>query len=161
MGSPYALMLDIAACIKAQFEADGLPEPCYLGVLPGDAVAHDYRGTCEGLDGQVWVRLGAAYPATTVGQLDETAGNCGKSLGLDIEIGSIRSAPYPDDDGNPPSEAEQAAATEQQIKDMVTIKKALKCCMPLKGSDHILGPYQPVGPQGGVVGGVWLLSVTL
>lgn len=152
----------IAACVVAQFEEDGLPAPCFAGLLPGDAVAHDYSQTCtDDGDGMLWVRLAAAYPATATGVVDETVGNCGKSLGLDVEVGVIRRAALPDDQGDPPSEAEQAAVVEQQIKDMLAVKKALKCCVALKGMDHRLLPYQPVGPGGDVVGGLWGVSIAL
>jgi hypothetical protein len=37
------------------------------------------------------------------------------------------------------------------------MRRAVACC--LNSKDWILGGYAPLGPQGGVVGGVWTLSM--
>jgi hypothetical protein len=157
--SILSVMTDITACLIAQFETDGRPPFCFAGLLPGDAIAHDYTKSCDDADGMLWVRFASGYPATAVGLQDDSTNNCAKSLGYDLEVGFLRGAPLPDDQGNPPTVEEQQASVEQQLADMLTARKALKCCVPLKSMEYRLGGFQPFGPMGGVVGGLWALSV--
>lgn len=153
----FQRMTDLATCLCAQIEADGLPPFCFCGVVPGEAAILDYAGDCDPLCGMAWVRLAGAYPSMIVGAPDVSLGNCGAALGGDIEIGTMRCVPGSDDSGNPPSDAELLLATSLQIADAEAIRKAIICCPGHK--DFTIGQYTPVGPAGGMVGGAWLLSV--
>jgi len=145
-------MTDLAACLCAQIEADGGPEPCFCGVIPGDAVVGDYAGDCDEQCGMAWVRLIATYPATGVGQADESVGNCGSTLGFDLEIGILRCITI-HDDGSPLTLEESSDATRLQTADMMTMWRAISCCDSFTSKDYVLGSYQPLGPLGGLVGG--------
>lgn len=148
----------IAACVCAQIEVDELPKTCFCGILPGAEVAWDYTGDCgEGTCGMAWVRLISVYPSSVIGTPDESAGNCSALIGMDVEIGIARCVSQPDDDGNPPAPADLQADAALQVADAMALRKAAVCCAPEK--DFILGPYIPVGPSGGLVGGVWTISL--
>lgn len=149
-----AKLNDIAACVCAQIVADGLPEPCFCGVVPGAIVAPEYSN-CSTKCGMVWVRMVSAYPSTILGAADVSDRNCSKTPGLDVEIGAVRCIPV-HSDGTPPTAAEMADVTALQIADMLSIRRALECCVGTR--DLILGPYTPYGPEGVLVGGTWLIS---
>jgi len=148
---------ELASCLCAQVEADGLPAVCFCGVVPGLEIALDYQGDCADACGMAWVRLVALYPSTSIGQPSEQPGNCSLMLGLDIEIGMVRCASGMDEAGTPPTAGQLLADTELQVADALAMRKALLCCHNSK--DFLLGPYAPYGPAGGMVGGAWTVAL--
>lgn len=152
------LLPDLAACLKAQMQEAGLPETCFIGVIPGSSLTADYTGDCEDACGVAWVRIPTYYPSQTVGRADDTLGNCGVGLGADIEVGILRCLPMEED---PMTEAEALAAYQLQIRDAEAARRAIVCCTTLRPKDYILGSYTPIGPLGGLVGGSWTAFVGL
>lgn len=153
----WPLLTDLASCLCREITDAGLPEPCFCGVLPGAQVALDYCTSCDdGRCGMAWTRLAAILPV-----LSETPvpRRCQVGLVISIEAGVVRCAPMPDDDGNPPSMAEQFEATALQMADQAAIQRALLCCSGIEAP--VLGAYQPLGPLGGCVGGSWTANFTL
>lgn len=152
------VLVDLAACLCATLETEGLPEPCFCGVMPGAQVALDYSGCfsddCGG-NGMAWVRLAGFYQANGPGALATQAGQCGVGLGVDIEVGVIRCISAGENDGSPPSAADMLAASLLQYADMAAMRKAFLCCTTLSLKDTVIGQYTPIGPQGGIVGGTW------
>jgi hypothetical protein len=106
--------------------------------MPGNRVAYDYVGACDDKDGMAWTRLGTSYPSAGVGRTDTTLRNCGSSIGFDIELGVLRSAPTMTPDGEPPDEADQLATTDLQIADMLAMYRAVACCFSTHDYDYIL-----------------------
>lgn len=143
----------MAACLCAEVNADN--SLCFCGIIVGDA-PYDVSGECGGKCGQAWVRLVGAYPQASLGEADLTDNNCRKALGLDLEIGVMRCFPVSED---PPSEAELLLVSDQQVADMLAMRKAILCCDAFDGV--ILGNYEPIGPEGegGLVGGIWQFAV--
>lgn len=156
----YDHLTSLAACLAQQIEDDGLPSVCWSGVIPGDGVVADYAGDCADACGMAWVRLTQMYPSQAVGVVDTTVGNCSASLGLDIEVGILRCMMVMED-GGPPPDSELAATADLQHGDAMAIWRAINCCTALPNKDFILGPYLPMGPQGGMVGGAYTLSTAL
>lgn len=153
-----ALIDNLAECLCAEVNADD--SLCFCGVLVGTA-PYDVSGECSDQKcGQAWVRLVLSYPASEVGVADTTIGNCGKGLGLDLELGVMRCFPISEE---PPTEAELLAVSDKQIEDMLGMRRAITCCFADEEEDigYVMGEYTPVGPEGegGQVGGVWLISV--
>lgn len=153
-------LTDLAACLCAQIEEDGLPPTCFCGVIPGDVAVGDYAGDCDVSCGMAWVRLITSYPATGVGAADETAGNCSASLGVDIEVGIMRCMDV-HEDGTPLSAEELLEVARLQTADMMAMWRAVFCCNSLSNKDFILNAYQPLGPMGGLVGGAFVLRTVL
>lgn len=144
----------IAACLCAEVNADD--SLCFCGVLVGDS-AYDVSGECDDTKcGQAWVRLVQAYVSSSVGEADLTVNNCGKALGLDIEMGVLRCFPI---QAEAPSEEDLITISDKQIEDMEAMRRAILCCDAFDAV--VLSAYEPVGPlgQGGFVGGVWTFSV--
>ena len=154
--SVFETMASIATCLCNVLVTQGR-ETCFCGVVPGEVVSQDFAGNCEVACGMAWVRLGNAYPSTTPGQADQTVSNCSKPLGIDIEVGITRCIEV-DEDGNSPEELLEA--TDMQIQDMLAMREAILCCPDLSAKDYILGSYRPVGPEGGLYGGVWTVYIT-
>lgn len=151
MATISEMIASLATCLCAELD----PTPsCFCGVLAGGD-PYDAMGDCDAGDcGQAWVRLLGVVPATTVGQPDLTLRNCSAGLSYDLEIGVLRC--FPSQEG-PLDEAEMLAIAEQQYDDMLAMRRAVNCCDEL--DEYILGPYIPVGPDGGAIGGVWNLTL--
>lgn len=157
-----ALMTELAACLCAQIDADGLTKPCFCGIVPGQQVVADFMPDCFGLegeelDGMAFVRLALAYPAFQPGVVvEDPAASVIAGLGVDIEIGILRSIPAPEEGLD---EKAAADAAMSQYDDMLAIRKAIVCCAELERADFILNQYQPFGPLGIVVGGAFTVMV--
>jgi hypothetical protein len=161
--TPAELLVNLSACVETTLAEKSRPTLCFNGPIPGDGVTSDWFGECEdgGPCGMGWVRLITAYPSTTVGQANTATGNCGKGLGLDIEVGILRctSVSLPED--VEVEENEALERTEEVLADMLALREAITCCSDLPSSDFILGAWSPMGPLGGLVGGVWTLYAGL
>ena len=143
------VLADLATCLCSE-----LNHPtCFCGVLPaGDPI--DMMGDCEGDNcGQAWVRLTTAYPAEAVGTPDQTLNNCRAPLSFEAEIGVLRCFPVEEMYDS----ADMLSSAQQQAADIRAMERAIRCCDSLE--EYILGPYTPVGPQGGALGGVFTLSI--
>lgn len=151
----WPAMLRLAECLCTELVAAGLPPTCLCSVLPGDAVAADYVSEDEGM---AWVRLVSGYPYTAFPVADTAAATCLRPLAFELEVGALWCAPvFADSRGTPPDMAAQFAATETQLAAMAAMHRAIVCCVPTERGTGALGAYTPVGPEGGVVGGVWSL----
>lgn len=147
----------LAECLCAQIILDGLPEPCFCGLVPGEAPAIEYVTNCDDdMCGMAWVRLAAVAPISGVGVPNIVINNCNSEIGFDAEVGIMRCAPAGESDGTPPPADELLAAADLQIADMMAMYRAIACCDAL--DDFIIETYTPVGPDGGAVGGFWTLS---
>jgi hypothetical protein len=156
------LLDSIAACLCAAIKDAPVPDVCFCGVVPGDGVVTEYAGNCDGENqGMAWVRQTLIYPAAGLNVVNENPLNCGSAMGMDIEIGMIRPAAAPDAFGNPPSAEDYRRLSSLTNDDALIMWRALACCTSLTELDYILGTYQPFGPMGGVVGGVWSAAVIL
>jgi len=151
----------IVAAIVSRMGEEGWHEPCRAGIMPGLEVPLDYcAGDCEG--GMVWARLVSITPLTAVD--DATGAPCATGMSAVIEVGMSGSValPYADDMGNitVPSQEENTTATHLQLQQMRVMHDAVACTTFPMGRASI-GAYGPFGPEGGCVGGVWLVTVPL
>lgn len=166
----FSQMAEIAECLCGKIAENDLPKVCFCGIIAG-ALPYDAQGVggecydemsnpvedAEGC-GQAWVRLTTAYPSSAVGFADTTPGNCSKGFGYDIEIGITRCIRIVENGGSLPAD-EMLGAVQLQIADMLTMQQAILCCSSFAGENSVLGQYTPIGPEGGVVGGSWVISV--
>ena len=106
---------------------------CSKSLMPGDSVLAEYVGL-ENCGGMLWVRYTTAGPSVSFPAQGLTVDNCAYTLAV--------------------------RATHQQIDDMMTIRRAIQ--KSAQGIDEsVLGSYQPIGPQEGVVGGYWMFTVSV
>jgi hypothetical protein len=152
-------LTDLATCLCRQITENGGPETCFCGVIPGDAAIQDYAGDCATGCGMAWVRLVSMMPMSGVDLQNTDPGNCSSEVGAIVEVGIMRCIGSGDQRRTAPKDAELLRATEQQIKDALTMRQAIACCPSIDSKDFILGAYAPMGPMGGLVGGAWSLTV--
>lgn len=151
----------LAACLCAQILADGTPQPCFCGVLPG-AEFPIKMANCrnDNQNGVAYVRLINTYPSVSVGQAFIEPMNCKTMTGLDIEIGIWRCYPLSRDGSNPPPDVMLEAA-RLSYADERTMRRAISCCDWADPQDFVVGTYIPQGPAGGLLGGAIPLSVQI
>lgn len=129
------------------------PPPCRKAVYPGFEVAWDVCTACGESDGQLWANLS---------QIDtRLEGPCQRVTFL-AEIGIVRCAAIPKDDGTPPSEERVRQDADQQAADADAIWQLINCCTTdielLQGIVTVT--WRALGPEGGCVGGVWVIRGT-
>jgi hypothetical protein len=160
----YDRVTDLAACLCSAIQnpANGVPDVCFCGIVPGEAVTALYTGgNCKDKCGMAWVRVVSIYPMTQVGAPDLTPGNCGAGVGADVELGIFRCISIGDETGAPTTPAELLAAAQLQIADSLVMQQAVYCCAAIPPKEVIMSAYTPLGPAGGLVGGTWALSMGL
>lgn len=136
---------------------------CVISMMPGSDVPYDYgQEACGGI---LWVRLTSAAPSVSFPANDITAANCFSTLAYPLEIGIMRPAPLAevlDSQLILPTASENALAVDRQMLDMQAMYRAIYAFKEAQDIEDLMpGSYQPRGPEGGVVGGIWTLSVGL
>lgn len=149
-------LADLIACVCSNVTEHGQGETCWCGLYPGEAVSWEFCGECStGKCGMAWVRPATANPYSTFPLLALDP-NCVKPLAYEIEIGILRCLPVAENDGTLPTPEVYAEATYGLMMDQMALHRAIRCC---EFKDVTLGPWRPVGPQGGCVGGFWTIWV--
>jgi len=156
----YDVVSAVAACLCQQInDTVDLPGVCFCGIVPGDQPSAAYTGDCEDdTCGMAWVRLITMYPSRVVGQQDNTAGNCGSGLGIDLELGILRCFDISD---TVPDPAKLLATAQIQYADALVMQRAIYCCEAIPNKSTIVSAYSPLGPDGGLVGGTIVVSIGL
>ena len=142
----------LAADLCKTVTNDGEDPLCFCDVAPGEGVAHDYGfgDSCGDAQGMAWVRLMQEYPAVTPGE--PSLANCGTLRGIEVEVGLLR--PYFIQEEGITSEI-AVEAVRGQYEDKAMLRKVILCCEAFGKKDLILGTYVPVGPLGGIFGGIY------
>lgn len=133
-------------------------QPCRVALYPGGEAAFDTceESACSDGNGQLWANL-QPFTLTT-----DAGGNC-QIIRYTAEIGIIRCAAKPGNDGTPPSAAAVANDAWQQALDADQIQSAITCCDTLTPDDRdklTLTAWRPV-IEGGCVGGIWTVTGVL
>jgi len=152
----FDALTNLATCLCAQIVADGLPDVCFCGVIPGEAASAMYQGDCTKKCGMAWVRLITVTSASGVGVPNDQPGNCSSGIGYEVEVGILRCTPI-GTATTPPAPAQLLGAAEFQYADMMSMRRAVACCVGSK--DWMIGGYTPMGPSGGMVGGAWNVTM--
>lgn len=147
----WPLMVQVRDCLCETLTARGLmPGDCFCGIFPGDLAPWFYR------QGMAWVRMTDTFPTTSFPQQATPASSCASFLAAELEVGVLHCAPTFGPDKIPPSQEEQFEAARLQLATMRAIQQAIVCCdIEYKA----LGSYTPAGPQGGLYGGSWTMTV--
>lgn len=150
-----AYLTALAQCAAEQ--VNDITPTCFSGITVGDSyISTSGIGDCEEACGEMWVRVIQMYPSTTVGVADQRLANCSTGIGLDIEIGALRCIQI-NEDGETWTAEQLADASTAAMNDAIAIYRAMVCCDHFP--DVIVGSWTPLGPEGGLVGGLWTLSV--
>jgi len=151
------LCTDMLACVQAN-----LSVPVGRAfVAPGSAIAWD-----DCCDGQLWVRV--VQMNTTDGVRPQKMGAkpcdpCGLEYAVGVEIGVLRCSSTIDDQGQIAGPDVLTAEALQALTDEAEISEAAQCCIrSLPGMKNlVMVRWDPLGPEGGCVGGVWTIALTL
>ena len=158
----FRFLDDLAICLQAQMEVDGVPDVCFAGVIPGDTPYADMAkvGNCGRKCGMAWVRLDSLYPAEAPGVQKAVPNNCSARIGFDVEIGILRCIKIPER-GKPWPADLTHKSSDLQARDAMTMWRAVECCSSIDPQDRLLNIYSPMGPLGDLVGGSWSLMGVL
>lgn len=157
----WGFMESLSGCLCAELAEAGGPEVCFCGVIPGDAVDPSLAAPGRGCGGgMAWVRLDSGYPSTVFPEPDTRAAGCSTLLAGVFEIGVLRPITLGSERKLPTLE-ELVAATRLQFSDMSAMKRAIACCINGIEADfvYVLGEYVPSGPEGGLLGGFWTVTI--
>lgn len=157
----HTVALAVLAAVVEGYAAEGVALPARRFVAPG-GVAYDCEQlavTCEqvfGHDGNP-----ATAVVTNVQQANAWAMRAG-TFGIHL----VRCVPEPNDDGTPPAADDLTAAAEVLHHDAVlllnSLRRAVKVTGTLMSGRRVAFlTWQPVGPSGGVVGGLFRVSISL
>lgn len=147
----------------AQIAAVGLsPQPSRIVVAAGAEVAWDE--CCEGM---VWTRLQFLQPGEAVNERQKLgsrpAAPCGPYMDAGIGIGALRCASTLGPHGESPAADQLTAEGLQCMADQASLNQMIQ-------SEFISLPYvrrltlarwDPLGPEGGCVGGEWSIIVSV
>lgn len=138
--------------LKSVMEDLRMPAPCTAAVVPGQAAAMDYLG--DECDTFAWTRLAQIYPSLAFPEPDARPAAALVTAAI-VEIGVMRTLVLPDN-GEAADPAELYEVTRTQTADMRAMLQAM-CQYGSKALDDriVIQAYSPLGPAGGVVGGVW------
>lgn len=153
--SIWPAIASLVGCLCTELARSNLPPVCICSPMPGETIATDYVSEEAGM---AWVRLESAWPSTSFPSPSGSA-TCAAPIAYGLEVGAAFCAPNPTSGGEPPDFSAQFEATRVQLAAMAAVRRAIICCFPVNTKDVVLGLYIPMGPEGGVVGGSWSISV--
>lgn len=151
---PFSQILERAlACADAALS----PPVARAALYPGGQVAWD---NCD-CGGQVWVRLISLVPSGN--PINNQGRNLTTPCGVlmwtaTIGVGVLRCAATVDDVGNAPTAAQLTADTVQMTTDLADLSAALQCCVAPQLNKLSMVRWDPLGPDGGCVGGEWQVT---
>lgn len=136
-------------------EGSMVQQVCMCSIVAGDSTpALDYCGpdSCSGdRCGMAWVRLASVI----AGEGQAGIPGCAQPLQAQIEVGIARCAVTMVDDGmNLPTTEDYLRESLILLDDLKVMRQAVGCCDGVR--TQIL-EYSPFGPQGGCVGGAFMI----
>lgn len=155
----WPVLIQLADCLCTELVTAGLPPTCICAPFPGEAVATDYVNQDQGM---AWVRLASMFPSSAFPAQDGTASGCLMPMAAQLEVGVLYCAPVTQGRSNrtPPGLSAMFDSTRLQMAAMAAMLRAIECCLGAANRKSVaLGAYAPLGPDGGVVGGTWTVTV--
>ena len=149
----FPKLLLLLACVQKKLEECPF-DLCWLGVQPGDSADLTPVGESGSM---AWVRLAGVFPVRSEIGVDNRV-RCTSRLNMSIEVGFATCYPI-NDDGSPLSVNEDLEIAESVSRAMMALWAAVVCCEWDEKNTREVGQWQPLGPMGGVVGGIWSVDV--
>ena len=125
----------------------GRPGICAKLLHPGSVTTWDWCAPCDSDDcGMLWVRVDSSFTYRSFPSA-EAAVNCVLPTAYRLELGLLRCAPMPDEDGSPPDPDALTEASLQLLLDRRALLTAAR--------DHpsrmlvAVSDWSALGPQGG------------
>ena len=154
----WPVLVKLTDCLCQELLSSGLPPTCICSPMPGEAIAADYVSPSQGM---AWVRVNSVFPSTTFPAQDQSAFGCAVSIAVQLEVGVLYCAPVTEGRSNkPPGLGQMFDSSRLQMAAMAAMLRAIECCLGRASHKSVaLGAYTPMGPEGGVVGGSWQVTV--
>jgi len=122
-------------------------------VAPGQLVAYD--DCCAGM---VWTRLISLDSGVASSKMGATNFDpCGLRWNASVGVGALRCSATMDDRGAVAAPAAMTAEALQVTADEAALCQAVYCCNLLPLNRTQIQRWDPLGPDGGCVGGEWTL----
>lgn len=120
------------------------------GIVHGEVM---WDECCEGY---LFMRVVQTDLVEQFPQASQPVTRCTQSLASLVELGILRCAPMVDDNGNPPSDAEQQEFAYDTIVDKSILYNVLRNHNPdWANYPVVITSWVPLGPEGGCGGGAW------
>ena len=158
MPTPWEWLTGLLDCAvdeldaRADAEIKGAPPRQYMST-EGLPVFDD---CCEE-GGQVWTRILTAMPVNPLPIQSTAFHSCGQTMGVQIGVGIVRCGHTIIDIDTPPRASDLTDDSRQITEDMVTLARAILCCVDERRK--VLGRWSPapggLNIGGGCVGGEW------
>ena len=139
-----------------------LTPPCSAGLVSGSGLIADYCCSDSSADGspcegQLTVRVVNVFPTENFPAPRNTAiPVCGSAWAVEVELAVLRCALNVDTSAVPPilpSMEDEMQVAERALADAGLIRAVVTDFAVSRDMAFIFGPYQPMGPDGGCVGG--------
>lgn len=153
-----SVLTRMADCVIAELASSGLPE-AKVTIQPGATPVLDYVGN-GGNCGELIVSVPSSFPTESFPTPAERP-TCVNELAYVVEVAIFRCVPTGKKVGSsfiPPSPEQVFESTRLHLADMQAAHRAIRCCLGGK-NQYVLGAWAPYGPEGGVAGGVWTVTV--
>lgn len=154
------LLAELLESLTRKIKAAGKEDDyCSITVQPGSMAVYDF-GPESDCGGTAWVRLVTANPTASFPTASADVNNCVNYLAYVMEMGCIFPAPSMTDTLGSfilPTDEELFDASMRQMDEMQMMYDAMRSAsIP----EMIVGDYAPVGPDGGLMGGTWTVTVS-
>lgn len=152
-------LVEFTGCI-----GEALDDLCSYGLTIGETYVPfdpDPEDECDDEENpctQMWVRVSGVTPFGTVEGGSFGGDSCSVDKRIELEIGILRCMVI-EDDGEAPTASDVLVAAAQAMVDMQRMECSALSCTAFESVE--LGNWQPLGPLGGQVGGVWTMTVEL
>lgn len=151
----FPVMLSLASATSDELSAAELPVD-YAYLQAGAEPVIDHAGNGKSCS-ELIVNLVAAIPVDNFPAVAEVA-TCGSQFGYEVQVGVFRCAPTISGRNNTtPSVEDQIASTRMHLADMAAVKRSI--CKTLRDRHYVIRGFAPYGPEGGAVGGTWLIFI--
>lgn len=152
-------LVALAGCVETQLKSANLVT-CFGGVVSGDGVDMSEIGESGAM---WWVRL-ANLTVTAPGGEGNGTPACKPVFLANVGVGYATCYPI-NEDGRAMSEEQQLASSDLVHAAMMALYRAMACCDWYATGSGIgriaVVTWTPSGPNGGVLGGEWLLQIEI
>lgn len=145
-------LLKLHDCLCSELAASGLNLLCDCLLLHGSGGQLGQPTVGKGI---AWVGLTNIFPYKNFPSPDIGDGRCDGFIAAAVTVGLMRCYAVKT---NGESEADMIAYMDKQMADMAAMRRAIVCCAK-EDFDVSLGQYTPIGPEGGIYGGSWAVTL--
>ncbi len=149
----FSTLSKLAECVCEVTKELG--DTCFCGVITGDAISA--LGAAD--QSQSYVRLATVFAGESVNTSVTASGfPCGpQTLRASIEVGWFTCIEITEEF---PEETLEAESVEKQLHAMEVLLEAITCC-EWTSQNYTLDSWEPIGPENGLLGGIWNITLEL